>query len=89
MVLRDANSLSIIFKLINRGLSDNQIDRAMRQMVGRDWREIDASEWFKRLRSEGHILQNDHELTVTDLEALIQGRLKLDDLSKCGKIEGK
>ncbi len=81
-VLRDANSLSIVFKLIDRGLTGEQIDRAMRHMVGNDWREVKVSTWLTRLKDQEYVLQNESELTIGDLEALINGRLKLDALNR-------
>jgi SOS response regulatory protein OraA/RecX len=80
--LYDLNSTTIVSKLVGRGLSNEEIDRAMRQLIGNDWREIKANLWFRRLKNQGYVLQNEQELSVNDLEALINGRLKLDDLSK-------
>lgn len=80
--LHDLNATTILSTLTNRGLTSDDIDRAMRQLVGNDWREINSSLWFRRLKSQGFVLQNDRELTVNDLEALINGRLKLESLGR-------
>lgn len=82
VVIHDANLLSMVFRLMDRGLSATQIDRAMKQVIGRDWREVGVSVWLERLKSQGYPLQNDRELTVNDVEALVKGRMKLDDLGK-------
>lgn len=78
-VLRDANLMSVVFKLMERGLKGDQIDRAMRQMVGNDWREVRVPVWFKRLQDKGLITHNNEDLFIDDLEALVKGRLKLDE----------
>lgn len=80
--MRDVTSLSMVFKLIDSGLTGEQIDRAMKQMIGEDWREIKVSAWLARLKAHEYVLQNDSELTVSDLEALINGRIKLDALNR-------
>lgn len=82
--VRDANMLTMVFKLMDRGLTGNQIEKAMKQMVGKDWKEVRVSVWLTRLRNQGHVLHNDNELTVNDLEALITGRIRLDDIGKSG-----
>lgn len=86
VVIHDANLLSMVFRLMDRGLSATQIDRAMKQVIGRDWREVGVSVWLERLKSQGYPLQNDSELTVNDVEALVKGRMKLDDLGKGGEM---
>jgi hypothetical protein len=81
-VLKDLDTLSIIFQLMDRGLTGEQIDRAMRQLVGNDWRDVKTSEWHARLKRQDYVLENDKELSINDLEALINGRNKLDELSR-------
>jgi hypothetical protein len=81
-VLRDANLVAMIFKLMDRGLTGEQIERAMKQMIGPDWKELKVSIWLQRLKSQGFILQDERELSVNDLEALVKGRLKLDDIGR-------
>jgi hypothetical protein len=82
--LRDTNLLSVVFKLMDRGLSGDQIDRAMRQMVGNDWREVQVSIWFNRLQEKDLIIHNDEDRFIDDLEALVIGKIKLDELCRRG-----
>ena len=46
-VLHDVSSLSIESKLIASGLNRDQIDRAMKNLVGRDWKAVRAAQWLK------------------------------------------
>lgn len=73
---------SMVFKLADCGLSANQIEKALRQMIGSDWKEVDVDVWLSRLKAHGHVLQDDRELTLNDLEALVKGRIVLEDLAK-------
>lgn len=77
-----ADMKSMVFKLMDRGLSADQIEKAMRQMIGSDWKEVDVDVWLNRLKTQGHVLQNDRELTLNDLEALVKGRIVLEDIGK-------
>ncbi len=81
-VLHDVTTVSMVFKLMDRGLTGEQIERAMKDMIGDDWREIKVSAWLARLKEQEYVLQNESELTVSDLEALINGRIKLDALNR-------
>ncbi len=72
-----ATFLSIVFKLMERGLSGDQIDRAMSQIVGDDWREIPVSTWFTRLQNENFIKEINNELYLDQLEILIKTRASL------------
>jgi hypothetical protein len=78
--LVDLNSVDLIFKLLDRGISEDKIDRAMKKIVGNDWREIKAPVWFNRLQSNGFIVHDKEDIFVDDLEALVKGRIKLDEL---------
>ncbi len=69
--LRDANLMTVVFKLMDRGLSRDRIDRAMRHMVGTDWREVHVSVWYKRLQNKGFPVRNNEDSFVDDLEALV------------------
>lgn len=78
----DKNMLSIVFKLMDRGLSGDEIDRSMKQMIGNDWKEISVDVWLSRLMNRGYVLQDDQELTINDLEAFVKGRIALEDLGR-------
>jgi hypothetical protein len=78
--LVDLNSGDLIFKLLDRGLNEDKIDRAMKKIVGNDWREIKAPVWFNRLQNNGFIVHDKEDIFVDDLEALVKGRIKLDEL---------
>ncbi len=71
--LRDANLMTVVFKLMDRGLSGDGIDRVMRLMVGTDWREVHVSVWYKRLQNKGFPVHNNEDSFVDDLEALVKG----------------
>jgi hypothetical protein len=88
-VLQEADSMSVIHALMTRGLSGEQINRAMKQMVGSDWREVHVSTWHRRLKNEGLIIHENEEIFVDDLEALVNGRIKLDELSRRHCSEGQ
>ncbi len=79
--LVDLNSGDLIFKLLDRGLSEDKIDQAMKKIVGNDWREIKAPLWFNRLQNNGFLVHDKVDIFIDDLEALVKGRLKLDELS--------
>ncbi len=78
--LLELNSEDLIVKLLDRGLSENKIDRAMKKIVGIDWRETRAQVWFNRLQNKGFLVRDTTDIFVDDLEALVKGRLKLDEL---------
>lgn len=77
---QDAHLMYVVFKLMDRGLTADKIDRAMRKIVGADWSEINVSTWRKRLQADGSFIEDDAAVFVDDLEALIHGRTKLDDI---------
>jgi hypothetical protein len=64
--------------LMERGFSRHEIDWAMRQMVGEDWRELQANVLYKRLLAKGYIYLEDQDAMIDDLEALVRGSHKLD-----------
>ncbi len=78
MIEQNSNLLSVVFKLMDRGLSGEEIDCAMRQAVGNDWKEIQVPAWFTRLQHK-RILPNIGEIQearyVDELERLIRRRL--------------
>jgi hypothetical protein len=76
------NFLTIVFKLMDRGLTGEEIDKGMRHVVGKDWKEIPVSTWFERLQTRYHIYDIDEDRYVEELEALIVGRIKLDEFSR-------
>jgi hypothetical protein len=80
--LHDASVSSMISKLMDSGLSGEQIDRAMRNMVGHDWKRMDVAHWFSRFREQGLIIHNNEDIFIYDLEALVKGWIKLHDLCK-------
>jgi hypothetical protein len=74
-----------IVALMSRGLTSDQIEKAMKKIVGNDWKEVGVQEWFERLKREGFILQNENELSISDLEAFVKGRIMLEDIGKMRK----
>jgi len=80
--LRDTNVSLMVSKLMESGLSGEQIDRAMRSMIGGDWKKIDVALWFKKFREQGLIIHNNEDIFIYDLEALVKGWIKLHDLCK-------
>lgn len=84
VIIWDDNSGSFIFHLMSRGLKVDQVDRAMRKMVGHDWHRIHVAEWRKRLQDKGFVVHSDSDADkfVDDLEALITGTNTLEDLRK-------
>lgn len=79
--MKQSGTISIVFKLMDQGLSSAEIDLAMSKMVGPDWRELSTSVWYARLTAEGYLSGDTAELSVDDLEALINGCIKLNILS--------
>ncbi len=78
--LINIDSKDLVSKLLDCDLSEEKIDRVMKKMVGNDWRETRASVWFNRLQNEGFPVHDNPEIFVYDLEALVKGRSKLDEL---------
>lgn len=77
MTGKNNNLLSVVFKLMDRGLSGEEIDCAMQQFVGKDWKEIQVAAWFMRLQ-DNRLLDNiakiREERYVDELETLIRRR---------------
>jgi hypothetical protein len=79
VIPQDAHLMYVVFKLMDRGLTGHQITLAMRKMVGDDWEDIPVSVLYRRLQENGLIFQDNTDVFIDDLEALIYGRNKLDD----------
>lgn len=60
----------ILFRLIDRGWSYEEIDGSMRILVGDDYASIKASIWIERLEEKGIVLPEDISL-VEILDRLI------------------
>jgi len=80
MFPHDSGILYIIFKLIDLGLPEEMINRAMEKIAGRDWQSCSLSLLRKKLRKNGFSIQPDMPIVVDELEALIIGTIKLDDI---------
>ncbi len=78
--MTQTGTIAVVFKLMDQGLSSGEIGRAMSKIVGVDWREVPVSTWLTRLKAEGYVSENETQLDVDDLEALIKGCLKLNIL---------
>jgi hypothetical protein len=77
---QDAHVMYVVFQLMERGLSADTIDRAMKKMVGTDWAEVHVSTWHERLQADGSFIEDNADVFVDDLAALIYGRTKLEDI---------
>ena len=80
MHTNDSGLMYVVFKLIDLGLSEEMIDRAMKKIAGEDWQMLSLSQLRNRLRKNGFPLQPDTSLIIDELEALIIGTIKLDDI---------
>ncbi len=80
-MIKDAGTIYFVFKLMDRGLTAENIDRAMKKMVGQDWRELHASAWLQRLGENGFIERNECRLSVDVLEALVKGSTRIDNMT--------
>ncbi len=65
---------------MDRGMTSETIDGAMAKMIGKDWRVLSVETWIKRLKDEGYIPEEVTALSVDDLDALITGCIKLDQI---------
>lgn len=63
--------ISLVFGLIDRGLRPDEIDAAMKKMIGPDWRQVPVATWIARFKQEGYLPGDLSELSVDALEALI------------------
>lgn len=75
---REQSYLFLMYDLIKRGLYTEDIDRAMKKIIGDDWREVGVSVWIRRLKEKGHLSPDTEELTADDLEALVKTSIILD-----------
>ena len=66
--------------LSERGLNPDEIKRGMRLLLGDDWRQISSSELFDRLRAKGTAISDKMPMFADELEALVRGALKLEDI---------
>jgi len=83
-ILQDINAGYLVFMFLERGITEDMIDRAMKTLVGNDWRETKALVWFNRLQNDGFIVHDNADIFVDDLEALVKGRITLDELYRRG-----
>lgn len=67
--------------LLERGLNPEEISRGMRLLLGEDWNQISSSELFDRFRAEGTVISNKMPMFADELEALVRGALKMEDIS--------
>jgi hypothetical protein len=74
--------LGIIFNLMDRGLTGQEIDRAMKQVVGPDWKEVHVAIWLARLKEKQFIKEVNEDTCADELEALILGKIRLDEISR-------
>lgn len=72
--------LYLVFELINRGISTDDISQAMKKIIGADWREVRVPVWIGRLKEKGYLSQDTAELSADDLEALVKASITLDRL---------
>ncbi len=77
---RESGSIYFVFKLMDRGFTADNINRALTAMIGRDWRELTVQIWRERLTDKGFVSQSSGVLTVDELEALVIGNIKLDHI---------
>ncbi len=66
--------------LSERGLNPEEISRGMRLLLGEDWNQISSSELFDRFRAEGTVISNKMPMFADELEALVRGALKMEDI---------
>lgn len=66
--------------LSERGLNPEEIRRGMRLLLGEDWNQISSSELFDRLRAMGSAISDTMPMFADELEALVRGALKLEDI---------
>jgi len=79
-MVKETGSIYLVFKLIDRGLDSEKIDRSMTKMIGSDWREVNVSTWLNRFKDKGYISRHCSELSVDELEALVIGNLKCESI---------
>lgn len=81
-VLHAATTATIESTLVANGLDRDQIERAMKHLIGHDWRALPVSEWARRFRNNGLIGHRNAVLFIFDLEALIKNWIKVHELGR-------
>jgi len=76
----DSNTAYVVIKLLGRGFSGDDINRALLDMVGDDWQKIQVTLWHKRLEDKGFIYHRitDIHAFVDEIEILMNGKSKLN-----------
>ena len=80
MKLSNADAMSVISALAERGVNRDRLEDGMDQLVGGDWRNLDSTMWLIRLQTKGLVSKVKNTLHIDDLEALTRGKIILDDL---------
>ncbi len=63
-----------------RGLKPYEISRGMELLLGEDWKRLSYFELFDRIRARGTAVSDKMPLFADELEALVRGALKLEDI---------
>lgn len=66
--------------LSERGLNPYEISRGMGLLLGEDWKQMSYFELFDRIRARGSAVSDKMPMFADELEALIRGALKLEDI---------
>jgi len=66
--------------LSERGLNPHEISRGMGLLLGEDWKRLSYFELFDRIRARGAAVSDKMPLFADELEALVRGALKLEDI---------
>ncbi len=74
--------LKIIFALMDRGLTGEEIERAMKQVVGPDWKEVQVGTWTSRLQDKHLVREVNEDRFIDELEALILGVIRLEQINR-------
>lgn len=88
-ILHELNSRSVLCELTSRGLAPEQIEDVLERMIGPDWKQVRVADWHRRLQEQKLITHSEHARFLDDLEALISGRVLLDNLGKRGQRWGR
>jgi len=76
----NTDAMSVLSALADRGVDPDRIEDGMDQLVGGDWKDLDAATWLSRLKTKGLVSSVKDSLHIDDLEALTRGKIILDDL---------
>jgi len=68
--------------LSERGLKPHEINRGMELLLGDDWRQMSYFELFDRIRARGSAVSDKMPMFADELEALVRGALKLEEIYK-------